>query len=77
MDDPLDRNDFDPVKYINDNFPTEDSLDNLDTYLVGLNSKIVTLDEEISKSIQTQSCSGPKAAKVLLDVSNFSFLLLA
>jgi hypothetical protein len=44
MEDLLDRSDFNPVDYINEYFPTESSLDILDTYLVGLNSKIATLD---------------------------------
>jgi hypothetical protein len=63
-DDPLDRSDFDPVKYINERFPTEESLENLDTYMVGLDSKITALDEEISKSVQAQSMTGQQASEV-------------
>jgi hypothetical protein len=66
MEDLLDRSDFNPVDYINEYFPTESSLDILDTYLVGLNSKIATLDEEISKSVQVQSSTGQQATKVNL-----------
>jgi hypothetical protein len=65
MEDPLDRNDFDPVAYINEYFPTEESLDTLDTYMVGLNSKIGALEEEISKSVQTQSLVGQQTNQVL------------
>ena len=67
MDDPLDKNDFDPIAYINEHFPTENSLDDLDTYMVGLNSKIGALEEEISKSVQNQSTAGEQ-------VTNVSFL---
>lgn len=64
MEDPLDNDDFDPIEYINKHFPTESSLDNLDTYMVGLNSKIGALEEEISKSVHAQSAAGQQATKV-------------
>ncbi len=66
MDDPLDSSDFNPVDYINEHFPTEGSLEHLDTYILGLNSKIGALEEEISKSVQAQSSSGQQATKVIL-----------
>ena len=72
MEDPLDRNDFDPVAYINEHFPTEESLDTLDTYMVGLNSKIGALEEEISKSVQTQSLVGQQTNQVFLISVTFS-----
>ena len=65
-DDPLDRSDFNPIDYINEHFPTENSLDHLDTYMLGLNSKITALEEEISKSVQAQSSAGQQATKVIL-----------
>ena len=34
---------------------TEESLDDLDTFLLGLSSQISTIDEELSKAIQAQS----------------------
>ena len=67
MEDPLDRDDFDPIDYINNNFPNESSLDELDTYVVGLNSKIIALDEEISRSVQGQSHAGQEATKEIHD----------
>jgi hypothetical protein len=51
LEDPLDSPDFDPIAFINQNFPTESSLDGLDTFVVGISSQISTLDEEISKAI--------------------------
>ena len=64
MDDPLDKSDFDPIAYINEHFPTESSLDDLDTYMVGLNSQIGALEEEISKSVQNQSTTGQQVTNV-------------
>lgn len=79
MEDPLDRSDFDPVDYINEHFPTEASLDDLDTYMVGLNSKIGALEEEISKSVQTQSLVGQQTNQVILIFTSllFSFCFIS
>eukprot|EP01038_Epipyxis_sp_PR26KG_P011126 gene11126-14933_t len=63
MEDPLDSDDFDPIQYINQKFPTEASLDDLDTFIVGIGSQISALDEEISKAVQTQSVVGNQASK--------------
>lgn len=63
-DDPLDSSDFDPVEFINQSFPDEASLDDLDTFVVGIGSQISTLDEEISRAVQAQSSAGQQASKV-------------
>ena len=63
IEDPLDSPDFDPIAYINQNFPTESSLDGLDTFVVGITSQISTLDEEISRAVQAQSAAGKQASK--------------
>lgn len=76
VEDPLDSADFDPVSFINQRFPTEASLDGLDTFVAAVNSQIATLDEEISKSIQTQSVSGKQATQVLCVAFAFIFFLL-
>ena len=34
--DPFDDENFDPIKYINEIFPTEDSLENLDTIMANV-----------------------------------------
>eukprot|EP01041_Mallomonas_annulata_P011803 gene11803-24725_t len=63
VEDILDRTDFDPVKYINQKFPNEQSLDYLDTFLVGIGSQISALDDEISKAVQAQSKAGEQASR--------------
>jgi hypothetical protein len=63
LEDPLDSPQFDPIAYINQNFPTESSLDGLDTFIVGITSQISTLDEEISRAVHTQSVAGKQASK--------------
>lgn len=63
LEDPLDSPHFDPIAYINQNFPTESSLDGLDTFIVGITSQISTLDEEISRAVHTQSVAGKQASK--------------
>lgn len=67
--DPLDATDFDPVQFINQKFPSEKSLDDLDTFVVAISSQIATLDEEISKAVQSQSVAGQQASKVLTSLS--------
>ena len=49
--DPLSRVDFDPVAYINQHFPDENSLSNLDTFVVAESSRIAIVDSEISKTV--------------------------
>lgn len=60
----LDSPNFDPVAYINNKFPTESSLDELDPFVVGIGSKISALDDEISRAVQAQSRAGEQATKV-------------
>lgn len=67
IDDPLDSDDFNCIAFINQKFPTEASLIDLDTFLVGIGSQISALDEEISKAVQSQSVAGVQASN---DVSN-------
>lgn len=42
---------FDPIQFINDRFPDEESLVNLDSVINELKSEIETLDEEILEGI--------------------------
>jgi hypothetical protein len=42
---------FDPIKFINDRFPDEESLVNLDTVINDLKAEINELDEEILTGI--------------------------
>jgi hypothetical protein len=64
MSDPLDDDDFDPIEYINRHFPSEASLVELDTFMVGISSKISGLDDEISRAVQGQSRAGEQATRV-------------
>jgi vacuolar protein sorting-associated protein 53 len=62
MSDPLMNVDFDAVAYINERFSTEASLSGLDTFLLGVNTQIGVLEDEISQAVQTQSMAGQKAS---------------
>lgn len=66
MQDPLDSDNFDPIEYINRHFPSESSLVELDTFMVGISSKISGLDDEISRAVQGQSRAGEQATRVRL-----------
>ncbi|KAL0480844.1 vacuolar protein sorting protein VPS53 [Acrasis kona] len=57
---------FDPVEYINQIFPNEQSLnENLETFALKVKKKIHTVDEEILSSIRRQSTAGYQAKKDL------------
>ena len=53
--DPLNSADFDPVAFINDQFPSEESLTNLDSYVVSIASQINIVEKEISNTVQMHS----------------------
>nr|CAG4650778.1 EOG090X024P [Simocephalus serrulatus]SVE94101.1 EOG090X024P [Simocephalus serrulatus] len=53
--DPLDRADFNPVDYINNLFPTEQSLSNIEEVITDFQGKIRHLDSEIKSCIRSQS----------------------
>lgn len=62
-DDPLDGPEFDPVDYLNHHFPTERSLDRLEPFMTNVAVQIGDLDDEISKTVQTQSEAGHQATR--------------
>ena len=64
-DDPLDAPDFDPVDYINEMFPTEQSLVNLDDVLSDYKCKIQVIDEDMRKIVRGQTSVGEDAAASL------------
>ena len=66
-DDPLDSPDFDPIEYINAQFPTETSLELLDPFVGRLQAQIASLDDEISEAVQAQSEAGEKAERDILE----------
>lgn len=54
-DDPLDKADFNPIDYINNLFPTEQSLSNIEEVISSFQGKIRHLDSEIKTCIRSQS----------------------
>jgi len=76
FEDILDSSDFNPIQFINQKFPTETSLDLLDTFLTGISSQISSLDEEISKAVQAQSKAGEQATRVLFLCNALVFVCL-
>ena len=54
-EDPLDKADFNPTDYINNLFPTEQSLSNIEEVIGDFQGKIRQLDSEIKTCIRSQS----------------------
>lgn len=65
--DPFDQPHFDPIQFINEKFPTEESLSELDNYLIRLKKNITTMDEEIINTVRKQSMTGNQAEKDLIE----------
>jgi len=61
----FDQHDFNPVVYINDHFPTEQSLIHLDSFMNRLKLKIIKIDEEIIQEVRLQSSTGTKGKEDL------------
>ena len=64
-DDPLDQPDFSTVDYINQCFPTEQSLNNLDDQVTDMKFKIQCIDDDIRRIVRTQTHVGQDAASSL------------
>ncbi|EIE27794.1 hypothetical protein COCSUDRAFT_26904 [Coccomyxa subellipsoidea C-169] len=63
--DAFDSDDFDAVAYINEMFPTENSLGGLDPLIGNLKQKIRKVDQEILVAVRQQSSSGSRARQDL------------
>ena len=63
--DPLDRADFNAVDYINNLFPTEQSLSNIEEVISDFQGKIHHLDSEIKSCIRSQSGVSANGAAAL------------
>lgn len=61
-DDPLDSPDFDPVEYINNRFPTERSLDGLDSFIVEVRQKLRASESRLLDAVKVQATTASKAA---------------
>ncbi|KAK8829812.1 hypothetical protein WA577_001204, partial [Blastocystis sp. JDR] len=59
--DPLDAPNFDPVAYINDQFPDEEAMTKLNTYSEDLKTHIDELEEQILQTVRDQSEVGRSA----------------
>ena len=67
ISDPLDQADFDPVALVNQRFPTEASLEDLDAFALAIGAQVSTLDEEIAHAVQAQSLAGQQASRDISD----------
>lgn len=76
IDDTLDSKSFDPILYINNKFPNENSLNDIDTFIIGINCKINNLNDEISKAVQAQSRAGEQATRVKLNYIKLYYIIL-
>lgn len=65
--DPLDDPAFSPVEYINNMFPNEQSLVDIDMAVAKIKSKVQRIDDEIVKEVRNQSRAGDKGKKDLQD----------
>ena len=65
-DDPLDAANFDPIEYVNQRFPTEESLSKLDQFSSDLSRQIRSIDEEIYESIRNQAVCSKQTEKDVL-----------
>jgi vacuolar protein sorting-associated protein 53 len=63
--DELDKPNFNPIEFINQEFPNEQSLVNLDPVLTKLRIKISQYDSDIAKQIRMLSVGGDKASRDL------------
>ena len=54
-DDPLDQEDFDPIAYLNEHFPDEQSLDRADTFIANIQAGIARTKAEIKEIIHSQA----------------------
>ena len=69
-DDPLDAPDFNPIDYINQMFPTEQSLSNLDSVLADMRLQIEAMDDEMRRVVRGQTSVGDDAAASLEDAQS-------
>lgn len=66
-EDPLDKDDFDPIEFINQRFPDELSLQHVDAFSKTLDVKLTKLDGEIFRSVRDQALASKQAE---IDIAN-------
>lgn len=74
-DDPLDQSNFNAIDYINNIFPTEQSLTNIDDVLSKMKDKIRNLDQEIRRVVRGQSDIESEGRRALEEVRNVISIL--
>lgn len=65
--DPLDRPDFNPTDYINQLFPNEQSLANIDQQISELSCNLTVIDDSIRNVVRSQINTGQEGQKALDD----------
>lgn len=65
--DPLDRPDFNAVEFINNLFPTEQSLANIDEVINRMRTKIHRLDDDIRNVVRGQTNAGQDGREALVE----------
>ena len=68
-EDPLDSPSFSTVDYINETFPTEQSLNNLDDVMAEMRFKVQCVDDDIRYVSQAWTCDPENVASTLLKSS--------
>lgn len=56
--DPLDSPDFNTIDYINQLFPTEQSLSNIDDVITKMETEVTSIDDHIRSVVRSQSNTG-------------------
>ena len=69
-DDPLDKSDFNLVNYINELFPNEQSLSNIDDVLNEMKFKINQLDDEIRTVVRRQNITEAEGKEALINAKD-------
>ena len=75
-EDPLDRPDFDLVEYINELFPNEQSLSNIDDVILKDKARIKRIDTEIKSIIHNQTDNAENGKTSLEDAQKAIIHLL-
>lgn len=65
--DPMDRPDFNPTDYINQMFPNEQSLANIENLISELNCNVTVIDDTIRTVVRSQVNTGKEGQKALDD----------
>lgn len=68
--DPLDNPDFNPTDYINQLFPTEQSLSNIDDIILKMECECGQIDDNIRNVVRGQTTTGQDGRRALAEAQN-------